>query len=137
MSYGDNKEEPGFHEAWFYLQNHGRGAARQPAVLIHDAPGALEWEAKEWDPAWAPIGQVGTAISTDAGWRASADVIIFPGQRVTVATVPVRHHVRTPRRMRLHGFVYHLDGAPFEWSLNAEFNGRAVYDPALTERRRR
>ena len=95
VSYGDNEEEPGFHEATFYLQNHGRSAARQPAILIHEAPGALEWEAKEWGrSAWTRIGQVGTAVSTDAGWRASADVIIFPGQRVTVATfgAPPREH---------------------------------------------
>jgi hypothetical protein len=134
VSYGDNEEEPGFHEARFYLQNHGRGAARQPAILIHDAPGALEWESNEWDTGWTRIGQVGTAVSTDAGWRASPDVIIFPGQSVTVATVPVRHQVPTPRRLRLRGYVYCLGGAPFEWSLTAEFNKRAAYDPPIRER---
>ena len=131
VSYGDNEEEPGFHEARFYLRNYGRGAARQPAILIHRAPAALRWEANEWDTGWTRLGQVGTETSSDAGWRSSPDVVVFPGQHITVATVPVHHGVSTPRRLRLRGFVYHLDGMPLEWALTVEFNKRTVYEPAL------
>jgi hypothetical protein len=135
VRFGRNDEEPDFHEAIFYLQNDGRGAARQPALLIHDAPPELEWDTSTADSGWTRVGQVGTALTTTAGWRASADVVVFPGQRITVATVWIANDMRTPRRLRLSGFMYCLDGAPVEWSVIAAFNKGTVYGPAAREPR--